>query len=210
MEDSYTAYTNAQIFCPSLMQTRARANVQAHSTHCISRNAFIFFRTPGLCLFFLFPCHLTQFSTSIHQTYTTMHCTNPGPAPADITAKLSAVLAYAYEKNVESFFEPCLEIAYRLLHATAQAAKVPLFWPASCLEVLEPPEPFSRHCHDRKCSTPAPPPSLGHRCRRRMPRGRSTGCTTGRTPCWPATSASSSSSPPVLIWGCEPRLNNLL
>lgn len=90
-----------------------------------------------------------------------MHCTNPGPAPADITAKLSAVLAYAYEKNVESFFEPCLEIAYRLLHATAQAAKVPLFWPASCLEVLEPPEPFSRHCHDLKCSTLAPPPQSG-------------------------------------------------
>eukprot|EP00668_Euglena_longa_P012359 GGOE01014804.1.p1 GENE.GGOE01014804.1~~GGOE01014804.1.p1 ORF type:complete len:1299 (-),score=455.54 GGOE01014804.1:132-4028(-) len=40
-----------------------------------------------------------------------------------ITAKLSSVLAYAYEKNVESFFEPCLDIAHRLLHATAQAAK---------------------------------------------------------------------------------------
>mmetsp|Transcript_73167 Transcript_73167/g.128920 ORF Transcript_73167/g.128920 Transcript_73167/m.128920 type:complete len:1302 (-) Transcript_73167:67-3972(-) len=40
-----------------------------------------------------------------------------------IVAKLSSVLGYAFEKNVESFFEPCLDIAHTLLYCTAQAAK---------------------------------------------------------------------------------------
>ena len=41
-----------------------------------------------------------------------------------IIGKLSTVLSYAFEKNVESFFEPCLDIVHTLLYCTAQAAKV--------------------------------------------------------------------------------------
>eukprot|EP01012_Entosiphon_sulcatum_P034139 TRINITY_DN43244_c0_g1_i1.p1 TRINITY_DN43244_c0_g1~~TRINITY_DN43244_c0_g1_i1.p1 ORF type:complete len:1236 (-),score=180.50 TRINITY_DN43244_c0_g1_i1:7-3477(-) len=49
---------------------------------------------------------------------------SPGPLQAildmELVRKLRAVLAYAYERTVDTFFEPCLDIAYTVLYRAAQ------------------------------------------------------------------------------------------